>query len=234
MILLVMWAGDRLYPYMPLPRTHDVWQIVAPLALPFVVDPLRLARALIRWLMVAFLADQLVGGRRWWLVFPVFMLGEFLARVFIANQLLSPADTLGAVMALLVWLVLRELPMSRVLLAVGFAALVVVVRLAPFELVDIPHDFGWLPFHGFSGGSIDVGVRTFFADAFLYGGLIWLLIRVGFAVGVATAVTALLLLGVGVAQCWTTGAPGEVTDAVIAVVLGSLLYLLGGEETAPA
>lgn len=234
MILLVMWAGDRLYPYVPLPGTHDLWQIVSPLGLPFAVDPLGLARALIRWLMVAFLADQLVGGRRWWLVFPVFMLGEFLARIFIANQALSSADTLGAVMALLAWLALRELPMSRALLAIAFAALVVVVRLAPFAFVGIPHDFGWLPFQGFSGDSLDVGVRTFFADGFLYGGLIWLLIRVGFPVGVATAATALLLLGVGVAQCWTTGAPGQVTDAVVAVVIGSLLYLLGGEETAPA
>jgi len=234
MILLAMWAGDRLYPYAPLPTTHDPWQIVARLTTPFVLDPLSLARAVIGWLMVAFLADQLVGERRWWLLFPVFMLCEFAARIFIGGLVLSPADIVGAVTALLAWLVLRELPLSRVLLAIAFAALVIVVRLAPFDFVGIPSGFGWLPFQSFMGGPLDADVHTFFADGFLYGGLIWLLTRAGLPVGIATAATALLLLGISVAQCWTTGTPGEITDALIAAAIGSLLYLFGGEETAPA
>ncbi len=63
LILLIRWAGDRLYPYVPVANPHSAREIVAPLLLPVLSDPLGLARAAVRWLVVAYLAETLGGWR---------------------------------------------------------------------------------------------------------------------------------------------------------------------------
>lgn len=230
--LLVMWAGDRLYPYVPVPGIHEFATIVVPLADLSTIDPLDLARSLVRWLMVACLADALFGGRSWWRLYPLFVLGEVAARVLVSDGIFLQSDAFGAVAAPILWLLLRQVPMSRLLLAVAFAALVAVVRLSPFDFMGIPNNFGWLPFQTLLAAPLATALRIVFRDAFLYGGLIWLLATAGLRLGGATAVTVLLLLGISFAQCWTTGAPGEITDALMAGLIGSVLYLMGGEELA--
>jgi hypothetical protein len=231
-ILLLLWAGDRLYPYVPVASALSLAEIVAPVMAPLTaVDPANLARESIRWLVVAYLAESLSGGG-WWRLFPMFVLGEFAARVFIAGQTLSQADTCGAVVAFLLWSLLRHAAFGRALLAVGLVALVVTIRLAPFDFVGLPHGFGWLPFQSLMSVPLEQNVRTFFADGFLYGGLIWMLTRVRIPISVATFLTVLLLLLLAMAQCWTTGPAGEVTDALMAALIGCVLFLLGGTETA--
>lgn len=231
LILLIMWAGDRLYPYVPVANPHSAQEIVAPLLVPVLSNPLGTAQAALRWLMVAYLAETL-GGWRWAQLFGLFVLGEFAGRVLIAGRELSQPDMLGAAVAFAVWLVLRHVAFGRLLLVAAFTALVVVARLAPFDFVGLPHGFGWLPFQSMINGSTAQWVRGIFSDAFLYGGLIWLLTRLRLTFAAATALTALLVLLIAAAQCWTSGPPGEITDAVIAALIGSLLYLLGGDETA--
>jgi hypothetical protein len=111
---------------------------------------------------------------------------------------------------------------------------VVVVRVAPFDFVGLPHGFGWLPFQSLMNGSTAQLVRGIFSDAFLYGGLIWLLTVAGLRLGLATALTAALLLGLSVAQTFQPGPPGEITDAVIALAVGGVLALLredGAEQS---
>ena len=231
LILLIMWAGDRLYPYVPVANPHSAQQIVAPLLVPVLADPLGTMRAAVRWAMVAYLAETL-GGWRWAQFFGLFVLGEFAGRVLIAGHDLSQPDMLGAVVAFVLWLVLRHVVFGRLLLAVAFAALVVVVRLAPFDFVGLPHGFGWLPFQSLLNGSTAQLVRGMFSDAFLYGGLIWLLTRLRLSFASATALVVLLLLVIAAAQSWTSGPAGEITDAVVAALIGSVLFLLGGDETA--
>jgi hypothetical protein len=231
LILLIMWAGDRLYPYIPVANPHSAREIVAPLLLPVLSEPLGLARAAVRWLVVAYLAETL-GGWRWAQFFALFVFGEFAGRVLIAGHALSQPDMLGAVVAFVLWLVLRHVVLGRLLLAVAFAALVVVVRLAPFDFVGLPHGFGWLPFQSLMTGSTGQLVRGIFSDAFLYGGLIWLLTRLRLSFAFATALTVTLLLLIAAAQSWTSGPAGEITDAVVAALIGSVLFLLGGDETA--
>jgi hypothetical protein len=231
LILLIMWAGDRLYPYVPVANLHSAQEIVAPLLVPMVADPLGTARAAVRWLMVAYLAETL-GGWRWAQLFGLFVLGEFAGRVLIAGHALSQPDLLGAVAAFALWLVLRHVAFGRLLLVAAFAALVVVVRLAPFDFVGLPHDFGWLPFQSLMNGSTAQLVRGIFSDAFLYGGLIWLLTRLRLSFAAATTLTVVLVLLIAGAQAWTSGPSGEITDALVAALIGSVLYLLGGDETA--
>jgi len=231
LILLIMWAGDRLYPYIPVANPHSAQEIVAPLLVPVLLDPVGAARATVRWLMVAYLTETLAGWR-WARLYGLFAIGELAARVLIAGHVLPQADVLGAAIAFVLWLVLRHLMFGRVLLALAFAALVIVVRLAPFDFVGIPHGFGWLPFQAFANAATATTIRGLFSDAFLYGGLIWLLTRIKLSFTLATALTVLLMLLVATAQSWTSGPPGEITDALIAAGIGSLLFLLGGEETA--
>jgi hypothetical protein len=172
--------------------------------------------------------------RRWVWVFPLLVLAEFAARPPLLDRALSPFDAAGAAVALLLWPALRWLPVSRYLVLFAFAALVTLVRLAPFAFIGLPEAFGWMPFKAMTGASIAVDVRTLCADGFLYGGLIWLLTVAGLRLGLATALTAALLLGLSVAQTFQPGPPGEITDAVIALAVDGVLALLredGAEQS---
>jgi hypothetical protein len=231
--LLLMWAGDRLHPYVPATGGHDLWQAIAPLANWSAIDPLNFARASARWLMVACLVDSLFGPRRWFRVFPLLIVAESAVRLILVDRALSLTDTGGAAVALLVWPLLRWVPISRFILLIAFAALVIAVRLSPFQFVGLPGTFGWLPFKAMMNASLTDNLRSFFSAGFLYGGLIWLLTVSGLRVGAATALTAVMLLLISVAQTWQPGPPGEITDAVIALVVGAILALLQGDAALP-
>ena len=231
--LLIMWAGDRLHPYVPTTGGPDLGQALAPLLDWSNVDPLTLARATARWLMVACLVDTVFGWRRWPHLFPLLMLIESVVRLALAGRALTLTDVGGAVIALLVWPALRRVPASRFVLVAAFAALVVTVRLSPFVFVGLPGTFGWLPFKSMMAASMTDDLRTFFSDAFLYGGMIWPLTASGLRLGVATAVTATGLLFVSIAQTWQPGPPGEITDAVVAVMVGAVLALLEDDPARP-
>lgn len=231
LILLLLWAGDQLYPYLPVANPYSVADIVTPLLAVPGADPLAIGRAVVRWLMVAWLAETL-GAGHWVRWFTVLALGAFAARVLVAGQVLPQPFVLGAVIAFVLWLGLRHLAPGRLLLAMAFAALIVVVRLAPFAFVPLPQSFGWLPFQSLIASDPAQIVHALCADGFLYGGLIWLLHRNGLPMAGATALTVVLVLVIAGAQCWTTGPPGEATDALIAAIIGSVLFLLGGRATA--
>ena len=231
--LLIMWAGDRLHPYVPTTGGPNLWQAVAPLADWSNIDPLTVARAGARWLIVACLVDVLFGPRRWFHFFPLLIIMESVVRLALAGRVLTLTDLGGAASALIIWPFLRRLPASRFVLVIAFAALIVVVRLSSFPFVGLPGTFGWLPFKSMMNATTTDNLRAFFSDGFLYGGMIWLLTTSGLGLGAATTLTATGLLCVSVAQTWQAGPPGEITDAVVAVMVGAVLALLRDDPARP-
>jgi hypothetical protein len=232
-LLLIMWAGERLHPYVPATGHHDIWQAVAPLLDWSGIDAISVGRTTVRWMMVACLVDSLFGLRRWVYWFPLLVLGEFAARMLLLGRPLTTTDTGGALLILVLWPVLRWLPVSRYVVLAAFAALVVVIRLAPFTFVGIPGAFGWLPFKALMDGSVASAVRAAFSDGFLYGGLIWLLTICGLGVGGATALTTAMLLMLSMAQTWQPDRHGEITEVLVVLAVGGVLALLQGDAAAP-
>jgi hypothetical protein len=107
-----------------------------------------------------------------------------------------------------------------------FVALIVLLALAPFHFSAVPREFGWVPFVGFLGAPELAAIRVFFEKGFLYGGLIWLLVRAGFSIGAAAALGALLVFSLRLFQVYLPDRSAEITDAVLLLMLAATMKLI--------
>jgi len=237
-LLLAMFFAYRLFPYVPVIDLHKYWHAVRPMLLTPSMPPEEFLRYLVTWLFIAALVDVLYGWRRFLLLFPLLCGLEFAGKVAIIGAELKLNDIVSAAAAFVVWLLLlRRLPGKFVLLSLAFAAMIAIERLQPFQFNVAPQAFGWIPFGSFMRGSISVDIQAFCQKFYEYGGLIWLLNRSGMRLPVGTLLTAALLLVTSFLERWLPGRSAEITDAVMALILGGMFDVFRhqlGPITVPA
>jgi VanZ family protein len=230
-LLLTMFFAYRLYPYVPVIDLHKYWHAVRPILMAPSLPSGEFSRYLVTWLFVAAIVHVLYGCRRFQLLFPLLCSAEFLGRVLIVDNTLKLDDLLSAAGAWLLWTVLlRRLPGRFGVLASLFAIMITIERLEPFQFETLPRAFGWIPFASFMHGSTGVDIQAFCQKFYEYGGLIWLLNRAGVGLIVSTVLTATLLCATSFAECWLPGRSAEITDAIMAFVLGSVFAALRDRE----
>lgn len=226
-LVLLMWFGYRLYPYVPVTGPHKYVHALVPVILAPRPDILTVARFVFAWMGVGAILQALYGPNRLVLTFLLVATAEFVGRVMIIDRVAQLADLLGIAGALLLWLlVLRRTRHRLTIVTTAFIGMIIILRLAPFTFIPPPHAFGWVPFLSFMRGSIDVAVQAFCEKFFAYGGLIWLLCQRGLRLPVATTLTAALLFATSWAERYVPGRTAEITDAVMALVIGGAFLLL--------
>lgn len=226
-LLLTMFFAYRLFPYVPVIDLHKYWHAIRPMLLTPSMPPEEFLRYLVTWLFIAALVDALYGWRRFLFLFPLLCGLEFAGKVVIVGAELKLNDLLSAAAAWVIWiLLLRRRSGKFVLLASIFAAMIAIDRLQPFRFEVAPHAFGWVPFGSFMRGSIAVDIQAFCQKFYEYGGLIWLLNRGGMSLRAGTFLTASLLLATSFAERWLPGRSAEITDAIMALILGGMFTVL--------
>jgi hypothetical protein len=205
LLLLAVWIAYRLYPFIPTLDFGKYWHAIRPVLLdplPHGSDPFRLC---LMWLLCCMLVEATAGAARTVRLFPVMAGAIFAAKIVIVDNALTSADVAGATVAYVLWLLLfRRAPARYAILAVFFAALLAAMRLDPLR--------------GFDWSSL-------LERVFLYGGVIWLLTRAGMRLLVATLVTALFLVIIGVAAAHGHVRPAEIIGGAVAVGAGALFYV---------
>ena len=227
-LLLIAWLGYRLYPYVPTIDLHKYWDALKPVVLTPQMPPYALFRYTIMWCAVATLIEMLAGRRRWSLSFLAlagFTLG---AKVLVLGRVVTAPELLGGAIAYLAWLQRpAEAAQRRVVVAAALLALLVVMmRLEPFYLADHRGTFGWIPFRSFLSGSIAINVQSFFEKMFYYGALIWLTATAGLGLGRSTLLVACGLFVTSLVEIYLPGRSAELTDAVMALMIGGIFALL--------
>jgi hypothetical protein len=167
--------------------------------------------------------------RRGWLLFPLFIAAVLAAKVVIIGKTLSAAEIAGAGTALAVWLLLAVSFGARLrvaAIALLFSAYIIAERLEPFQFTAYGRAFGWTPFRSFLFGSVEVNITSFLEKAFLYGALIWLLEKSGLRTGVSTILVAIMLFAAGWAETYLPGRSAEVTDALMALLIGIIIAVV--------
>jgi hypothetical protein len=153
----------------------------------------------------------------------------------IVGKTLGTAELAGAGLAFGLWLVLaigagERLRVSAI--ALLFFAAVVMERLAPFHFSAHARHFGWVPFLGLMRGSVELNIMSFLEKAFLYGSLIWLLGQSGLRFSTSTVLVAMMLLATSWAEIYLPGRSAEITDAIIALCMGTIIGLMETERHA--
>jgi VanZ family protein len=231
-LLLALWLGSRLFPYVPTIDLHKYWNALKPVVLHPSLTGYDLFRHTALWLTIDALIEATVGLKRAWLLFPLFIGAVLGAKVLIVGNALNTAEIAGAGSALGAWLILAVSVDARfrvTVIALLLCAYVIIERLAPFQFTAQSRHFGLIPFLGFMYGSLEVNVMSFFEKAFLYGSLIWLLGKAGLRFGISTILVAIMLFAASWAETYLADRSAEITDAVMALLIGTMIALIEGE-----
>jgi VanZ family protein len=229
-LLLAAWVGYRLFPYVPAIDLHKYWVALKPVILHPTLSAYDLFRYTAIWLAIVALLEAIVGSARIWLHFPLFVLAVLIGKIMIVDAVLTPAEIAGAGSALVCCGLLGFNRSVRItLIAFAFCGAVVAERLEPFRFAANAAPFGWTPFWGFMSGDLAIGTMAFLQKFFLYGGAIWLLARAGLRLGPATLLIAAILFATSQAERFLPGRSAEITDAVMALIIGGIFALIGSK-----
>jgi hypothetical protein len=111
-------------------------------------------------------------------------------------------------------------------IALLFSGHVILERLAPFEFTTYGRAFGWIPFHSFLYGSLELNIVSFLEKAFLYGAMIWLLDMSGLRLGISIILVAVVLFATSCAETYLPGRSAEITDALMALLIGAIIAVV--------
>ncbi len=226
LVLVAAWLGAKLFPYVPSIDLQAWKNALKPLLLAPTFDPVLAFCSLAFWLLAAEAVAAAIGAAR--LAVPAVLLGALAAKIIIIGGSLTLSETLGVLLALAIWFALSGMPAPRraKLLLAPLLLAVLIDRLAPFNFGPA-QSFGLVPFRSFlDAGGFGAGVQSGLTKLFLYGGLIWLACRAGFAQISATGAVVLLALLASLMQIWLPGRSAEVTDAIVAGLAGITLIAL--------
>ncbi|MBS1857298.1 MAG: VanZ family protein [Acidobacteria bacterium] len=145
-------------------------------------------------------------------------------RLVIADRVAGKSDLLAAALALALWCATSD----NARLGAGWVLLVVAIfvrELAPFHF-GRAHAFSWIPFAASMEAEGTTNVAVILRKTFEYGAMIWLL-RAGKVKYFAGAVTlAVALLAMEILQTRLPGRTPEITDSVLALIMGLVLRLV--------
>jgi hypothetical protein len=222
LLLLLAWATDRLYPFIPVIDLHKYWNALKPIIFLSPLSAMEIFRHIAIWWTVALLLEKVSAGRRPVLRFAAFAAALVVGQIFVMDGALSKAELSGIVVAL-VGAALLSYPVR---LNAGFACLLAYVlleRLTPFQLRSVPAHFGWIPFESFMYGSLTVNALAFLEKSLLYGSLIWLLQELGASRPRATVTIGLLLVLTAFADIYVSDHAPQITDPFLAVLIGCVM-----------
>jgi len=222
MLLLSCWLGYQVFPLFPAWGRTSLFRRIAVLRHASVISPLDTLLVLAEWLTVACLLESIFKARA--RVYLTLLLLLLPARLIIANRTLGWPDVLGALGAYVVWLCLPRNYLRRAA-PVLLAGALVLAELAPFHLGGT-RPFSWVPFRDLFHTNWQDGFVVLFRKSFWYGSVLWLWRTAGGSLALATAVTAVALFALERVQVYLPGRTPEITDAVLAVLMGLLLWLL--------
>jgi VanZ like family len=234
-LLLVAWIGYRLFPYLHLPTIdlRKYWHALQPVLLHRSLTGYDLFRFTAIWLAIGALIEAIVGRRRVWRWFPLFIGGVLVSRIASVASSLTAAETAGAILAIAGYRVLAFSAALRItVIALCFCGYVVAERLAPFRFGLSLGPFGWVPFLGLLSGDHGIDALSFLQKVFLYGGAIWLVIKAGLRPGPSTLLIALMLFGTSQLERFLPRRSAEITDAIMALLIGAGFALIGTDPNA--
>jgi hypothetical protein len=108
----------------------------------------------------------------------------------------------------------------------AFLATIVFRGLSPFHFSQAAVPFEWIPFSGFLNMNWQSGIQVIAEKFFWYGTAVWLMRRSGIRVIPATALVAVVLLGIEIAQTRLPGHVAEITDPLWAIFTSAAMVAI--------
>ena len=226
LVMIAAWAAYRFFPYVPTLDFQQVKDAIKPL-LAFTPPFADVIRHFGMALALALLLQAVLPPTRARQALLLLALGVIAAKPFIITKAISPAEVVGTGAALAFWLTFLGRATSRTTVVfVIFAAAIAMQGLTPFEWRTEPAPFSFVPFSGFEQGSMAVNLQSFLEKVFLYGTLIWLLVQAGASARLSVGTVVGFTLLIELVQRFVVGRYPEITDPILALLMGGVLLFL--------
>ena len=216
--LLLTWGAWLLFPFYPalwlaIFRAKGHAFIHGP-----VFDPMRVLTAAAVWFSAGRLL-QALDLRKTRIILAILLL--LLPIQFgVAERFPVPSDWTGALLGVAAFWVFGLQNHSDRWAAGMLLIVVTAVGLFPFRFFDQRQKFYWMPFLGALNNNWQTSLNILLGKLYEYGAAIWLLTRSGVKLWRAAALVAVLLASIEAAQTFSPGHVAEITDPLLAVLLG--------------
>jgi VanZ family protein len=223
--LLFCWAGYMLFPLFPVTSRMTLRDN----AIAFFMTPFEsrtFASAMVVWLAGgSLLKEAAVPYAHLSLWFSTVLIPM---QLFIVTRQSSLVEFLGAITGCSMFVLLPE-RIRRVVTPVALLMLIISLGVTPAETLHAANSFHWIPFGSLLAGDNDQrSLTTLIEKMFFYGTTIWSLRFAGVRVKIATCIVVVTLAGVEVIQLYMPGRTPDVTDPLLAVLLGLACHMLTG------
>jgi len=226
LMLACCWAGYQLYPFIPRFSTYRLRDQRA-LFLATPISIVEVIASAAEWFAFALLLRAVAGRLKApWLLLAMFCLP---LRMLIVERTLTPAEVIGAGLAILAWSYPAEGSRVRAT-AVMLGGAIVLRELSPFAFATPAHAMSWIPFSATLSAERMNAALVLLRKAFEYGTLVWLLRASGLRYWSAGVWVGAGLLLLEMAQRYMPNRQPEITDAVLAGILTCVLW--GSERRA--
>ena len=222
LLLLSAWLGYQLFPLFPALGRTSLMHRLSALKTVSAISPVDTLLVCAEWLAVACLLDSIRKSKTNGVLALLLLLVP--ARLSIASRTLAWSDIAGAAAAFASWVCLPR-RWIRPALPVLLTGALILSELAPFQFQSA-HTFNWVPFRGLFRSPWQDGFVVLFRKSFWYGSVLWLWRASGRSLAWTTAIAAAALFLLECVQVYLPCRTPEITDAVLAVLMGVLLWLL--------
>ena len=226
-LLLGAWLSTRLFPFLPTLDVQNVKNALKPLFFAG-FSPVDTLRYFIITMVVCRLARSLTVPGNIRTAAAFLPLAIIAVKPFIEGRVISQAEIVGTLIGLAVWWCISgRIRPSTILLALLLTAQIVIQELEPFVFSPTPVSFfSVIPFSGLIAGSEINGLMWLLEKMFLYGSLVWLLLKAGGSLRFSVICSVALLTILEIIQIFLPGRVSEITDPLLAAILGLVLYFL--------
>lgn len=233
LLLFCSWIAYRLFPFVPTLDYQSLKNSVKPLFIDPQFSAVRAFHDMAAWMLAAYLLRHMAPARQFERTLWAIVAATILCEIIIVSNAVHISGVVGASLACAVWgLWLGRLRHPSITLAALLAVMLVLSGLEPFLLRSDMRSFNIVPFTGLLKGNIFISIAAMLEKTFLYGGFIYVLSRTGLGYGRATGLAAVLLGIIELSQTFTYGHTPEITDPILALLLGYGLAALDGKATA--
>ncbi len=221
-LLLSCWLGYQIFPLFPAWGRTSLVNRLAALKAVSAVSPVDTLVVFAEWLAVACLLESIRKTKTNGVLALLLLLVP--ARLLIASRTLAWSDIVGAAAAYAAWLCLPRRWVRRAA-PVLLAGALILSELSPFHFQGA-RAFNWVPFRGLFRSTWQDGFVVLFRKSFWYGSVLWLWRASGRSLAWTTLVAAAALFLLEQVQVYLPGRTPEITDAVLVLLMGVLLWLL--------
>jgi VanZ family protein len=195
------------------------------------LGPVAFVSGAITWFMVGQLlaAAKVRSPGIWLAAAAVFSIP---AQLFISTRQPSIFDVAAAVLGVLLFIVRKRQPSVRAE-ACAVVFLLLLRGLAPFTSADTANAFIWIPFGGVLRADWQDGYLILLEKFFYYGLAIWAVRRAGGSLFRATLIIAVIALSIDASQIYLPGRTPEITDALLALLIGLTASVFERSYTKP-